>query len=167
MGSPIQLSSLSRSSLVLLTSLMAANIALVVALLGNSEAVEVGPASPPEATHNLKLLTELSGEELQALVREKPAERSVPLNLTIEEESLVCRVWGPFASESDLQALQQAILEEGEVIEVRTKEIKSPPDYLVYIDSDNNIDNARRLLKELQNQSLDAYIISAGRAAHL
>ena len=48
------------------------------------------------------------------------------------------------------------------MIEIEESHLESDPDYLVYIDTDQNIDNARRLLKELESQSVDAYMISGG-----
>jgi hypothetical protein len=61
-----------------------------------------------------------------------------------------------------LERVQETIDGVGEVVEVQTRQVQSTPDFLVYIESDNNIDNAHRLLKELEGQSLDAYIIAGG-----
>ena len=79
-----------------------------------------------------------------------------------QPQALACRVWGPIGAQEVLDELRSLIGAAGDVIDVQASEIASDPDYLVYIETDQNIDNARRLLKELESQSVDAYVISGG-----
>ena len=91
-----------------------------------------------------------------------PTTAAVSDSATIEPEALTCRVWGPIGAEEVLDELRSLVADAGDVIEIEESHLESDPDYLVYIDTDQNIDNARRLLKELESQSVDAYMISGG-----
>jgi hypothetical protein len=75
---------------------------------------------------------------------------------------MVCRVWGPFGDRAQLEPLQRQLGELGGAIEVRQSEVQGEPDFLVFIDTGNNLDTARRTLQELETQSVDAYIIAGG-----
>ncbi|MCB1686271.1 MAG: hypothetical protein KDI31_17370, partial [Pseudomonadales bacterium] len=63
----------------------------------------------------------------------------------VVQSALACRVWGPIGVEGVVEALRQQIESAGDVIDIQASELSSDPDYLVYIDTDQNIDNARRL----------------------
>jgi hypothetical protein len=140
---------------------------ILVAYLFDSPGVAKSPAGQqPTLQPGLRLLRELSDRERMALIpAEVVPERELALELLVEqphEATLVCRIWGPFSSIEGLERVQATVDEVGEVVEVQTGQVQSTPDFLVYIESDNNIDNAHRLLKELDGQSLDAYIIAGG-----
>jgi hypothetical protein len=165
MGDPYERYRLSKTSIAWLGALVAVNLLVVVYFQVRDEpeesiaAVEVAMVPGSE----LRLLNELSENERAALVRKAPdpAPRDLPRQL-IEEPAKVCRSWGPFADAATLDAVLDQVAESGEVLEVRSQEIQSTPDYLVRLDSDNNLDNTRRLLKELESQSIDAYVIAGG-----
>ncbi|MFV2090468.1 MAG: SPOR domain-containing protein [Pseudomonadales bacterium] len=165
-GIPNQLRRLSRSSLLALGILLLTNVALVIFILAAGGTREVSAVSEPVLAPGLRLLRELSEAERKEL---EPAEvvneRALSLEFLAEEPaklSAVCRIWGPFTNMDTLKRVEEAVADAGQVVEIKTDEIKSTPDFLVYIESDNNADNARRLLRELAGQSLDAYIIAGG-----
>ena len=111
---------------------------------------------------SLLLLDELTPEQRQA--RSRQATNPEP-DISSEEASpdeLVCRAWGPFNDITQLEPLQAAVASVGSAIEVRTSEIAGDPDYLVFIETGGNPDTARRTLQELENQSVDAYVIAGG-----
>lgn len=91
-----------------------------------------------------------------------PGSSTIIGNREAESQALACRVWGPIGTEDVIEVLRQKIELAGDVIEVQAAEMSSDPDYLVYVYTDQNLDNARRLLKELESQSVDAYVISGG-----
>ena len=132
------------------------------------------PSTPPPSAPlraaiepSLVLLGELSAGEREAMKHEvkadraisKPVQRLVALEPTPHE---VCRIWGPFSEKSALDGVQLVVAAAGSVVEVKSEEISSAPDFLVYLDTGRNIDSARRFLKELESQSLDAYVIAGG-----
>ena len=175
---------MSKVSSVWLAILLVANLTIVVWMFGTSSAagVDAQPQSQSSQVEpTLRLLTELSAQEFQQAVRSKHKEDHPPEPITNDDGSLglqaagsgedryiaatdplVCRIWGPIAEESTLTGLRASIEKMGDVIEVQETEVQSDPDYLVYLDADGNIDNARRLVKELAGQSIDAYIIAGG-----
>jgi len=73
-----------------------------------------------------------------------------------------CRAWGPFANSEVLEPVRRLVLEMDPAARVVSFEIDAAPDFLVYLDSDNNLDNARRILKELESQGIEAYVIAGG-----
>lgn len=166
MGSSEHPSRLSRSSTWLLGGLLLFNLILVFYVFDSAGAVESPESEPPALQPGLRLIRELSDQERMALEpAEVVPERELALELLVEQPddaTLVCRMWGPFSNLEALERVQTTVDEVGEVVEVQTGQVQSTPDFLVYIESDNNIDNAHRLLKELEGQSLDAYIIAGG-----
>lgn len=153
---------LSPASLIFLGSLLVLNLVIFLrALTADDAPPPVAERKLPARTDPLKLLGELTDADRQALAGagSRPAPRA-----TFPEEppALVCRTWGPFASDETLEAARIAVAAVTDRMEVRDARIAAPPDYLVYLDTDNNIDNARRLQKELESQSIDAYVIAGG-----
>jgi len=157
--SPSQLSPASR---ILLVALLALNVLILVFVLtGGDTTAPVAERKLPPKTDPLKLLGELSESDRQALA--PPADRPVP-RATFPEEppALICRAWGPFTSDETLEPARIAVAAVTDRLEVLNSEVAAPPDYLVYLDADNNLDNARRLQKELEGQDIDAYVIAGG-----
>jgi len=122
------------------------------------------PSAEVEPT--LRLLKELSTTERDAMVGPE-GELIARVNpQRLEPAPLDCRIWGPFSDTQSLEPLRVAISEVGEVIEVRESQIQDDPDFLVNLQTDNNVDKARRILKELQSQSIEAYILAGGPYAN-
>jgi len=167
MGDPFERQTLSKTSIFLLGVLAGVNLLIAGYFL--FWRADQTPATPQRVETiegpELRLLSELDESERAALEREEitPGGRRLPQQL-IEEvpPATVCRSWGPFPDRASLDPLVAEIAEVGEVIEIRSGEIQSTPDYLVYLESDNNPDNARRLLQDLESQSIDAYVIAGG-----
>ena len=154
-------SRISKSSLFWLVALAVANFAAVALLWPDSEP-DSAPVPDMPDTGSLQLIGELSQEQRAARIRQivSPEPESPP-DLPAPDE-LVCRAWGPFNDITQLEPLQASVATVGSAIEVRTSEIAGEPDYLVFIDTGGNPDTARRTLAELQNQSVDAYVIAGG-----
>jgi len=155
-------SRLSPASLILLGSLLALNlVVLVLALTADEAPPPVAERKLPAQVDPVKLLGELSESDRRSLVSagNRPAPRA-----TFPEEppALVCRAWGPFTSDETLEPARIAVAAVTDQLEVLESRVAAPPDYLVYLDTDNNIDNARRLQKELESQNIDAYVIAGG-----
>ena len=152
---------LSKSSLFWLVALVVANLIAVYGLWPNS-VPDTPPVTEVRDTGSLRLIGELSLEQRQARSLETASESSAtPADLAPPDE-LVCRAWGPFNDIAQLEVLQASVAGVGSAIEVRTSEIAGEPDYLVFIETGGNSDTARRTLQELQNQSVDAYVIAGG-----
>jgi len=139
--------------------LFGANLLIIFYFVtATEEPVPAPMVEPAPLAGELRLLNELSQDQMAALTGgNEPEEAAVET-----DTGLVCRLWGPFTSDSELQQIRAAVGVVGEVIEVRTKEIESAPDYLVYLESDNNFDNARRLKQELESLAIEAYVMSGG-----
>jgi hypothetical protein len=170
MSAPFQRQFLSATSIAWLSALAGFNVVLLVYFLfwGDAEpALESGPHPQAVGGSELRLLDELDPVERQALVRTEPARaaRTPPRQLSAEP-AMVCRRWGPIADPAMMASVRADLDLVGEVLEVSASEVESAPDYLVRLDSDNNLDNARRLLKELEAQSIDAYVIAGGDFAN-
>ena len=78
----------------------------------------------------------------------------------------VCRIWGPYNDEPALAELRRQIADVAENLQVRVSEIQGSPDYLVYVDTQGNIDTARRMQRELSSQNFEAYLMSGGAFAN-
>jgi hypothetical protein len=151
---------LSRTTLFWLVLLVAGNLA-VIALIGFSGAQPPptrAAIAEPEQGSSLVLLNELTEGERDQLVR-LPSPADVPARVM---DPLVCRVWGPFTEAPQFASLQARISELGTASEIRSSELAGEPDYLVFIETGNNVDTARRTLQELETQSIDSYIIAGG-----
>jgi hypothetical protein len=163
MGSPSTHQRLTTASIVWIGGLAAVNLLLVVYFLfwQTPEPVPATPVGVDVSEAALRLLGELSEEERSALARPVAEPRSLPQELIVEAQK-VCRGWGPFTDMAVLEGIRQQVVPEGEALEIHSTEVASAPDYLVFLESDNNLDNARRLLMELESQSIDAYVIAGG-----
>ena len=154
-------SRLSMTSRVLLGLLLLANLVLALYLyFAEPSAVREGERYDryvPE--QSLRLISELDPSELIPLT----AAEQRPFNPQGERSAdLACRAWGPFANSEVLTPVQAIVLEEDPAARVISFEIETAPDFLVYLDSDNNLDNARRILTELESQGIEAYVIAGG-----
>jgi hypothetical protein len=155
---------LSKAALGWLAALVVMNLVLV-AVIATREPDAGVPAAATERSSDgapLRLLAELSREEREALERkpEELEERDLP-QLVVEPPRL-CRMWGPYTDLSVVEAVRELVRPVGEEMEIRSTEVVSSPDYLVYLNTDSNLDNARRLLKELEAQSIEGYVIAGG-----
>lgn len=165
MGDPFERSKLSRTSWISLVILLGANLALF-GFYSRAEISTVGPITQVvSAQESLQLVVELDEvtRARMASPGDSAVERQLP-QMQIEQPPVVrvCRSWGPFTSEESLAQIRAKVALAADSVQVRQDEMTSAPDYLVYLDSDNNLDNARRLLKEMESQELDAYVIAGG-----
>jgi hypothetical protein len=146
-----------------LVALVIANLA-VVYLMWPESGSEAAPVAEVQDTGSLQLIGELSPADREARARQDAdSQPQIPTATAMDApEELVCRAWGPFNDITQLEPLQASVATVGSAIEVRTSEIAGEPDFLVFIDTGGNPDTARRTLAELQNQSVDAYVIAGG-----
>ena len=127
----------------------------------------------------LRLLVELSAAERLELAHRRqaaavlpPVAPPVPAAAPVQLEEVavqpppVCRIWGPYNDEPALAELRRQIADVAENLQVRVSEIQGSPDYLVYVDTQANIDTARRMQRELGSQNFEAYLMSGGAFAN-
>jgi hypothetical protein len=130
----------------------------------------------------LRLLVELSAAERLELARRRqvatvlppvppvPVQKAAALVQKLEEVAVqqppVCRIWGPYNDEPALAELRRQIADVAENLQVQASEIQGSPDYLVYVDTQGNIDTARRMQQELSSQNFEAYLMSGGPFAN-
>ncbi|TNF88387.1 MAG: SPOR domain-containing protein [Gammaproteobacteria bacterium] len=152
---------LSMTSRTLLGALLLTNLIAAMYVFFRDPAAENDGARKSRFTsdQSLTLIQELDPSERVA--RAAPQERAFSPQADAAEQ-LACRAWGPFANAEVLAPVRASVQEEDPAARVASFEIEAAPDYLVYLDSDNNLDNARRILKELESQGIDAYVIAGG-----
>lgn len=157
-------SHLSKAALGCLAVLLLLNLALIVIFVAREPDTRAPVTAASETDGpSLRLLGELSTEEREALER-KPAEEEVrTLPQLVVEPPKLCRMWGPYTDMSVVEAVRELVRPVGEEMEIRSTEVVSSPDYLVYLNTDSNLDNARRLLKELEAQNIEGYVIAGGQ----
>jgi hypothetical protein len=158
---------ITRTNILWLVFLVVSNIAAYLFWADTGADPEQAPRVTAQLEPSLRLLSELSEAERNALTadaapRQALSEQSVDSGPAVKVDPMVCRVWGPFDDRTQLESLQNQLADLGGAIEIRESEIQGDPDYLVYIDTGNNLDTARRTLQELETQSVDAYIIAGG-----
>lgn len=153
---------ISKTTLFWLVLLGVANFVAIYFFWSSSSTEPAQAHSGEEFAVSLQLVDELDEQNLTPRPSNNLGEATVRDAVSTQLNALVCRAWGPFSDLADLEPLQAQIADLGNAIEVRTSEIAGEPDYLVYIDTGNNLDNARRTLRELESQSVDAYIIAGG-----
>ena len=151
---------ISKTSLFWLVFLVLANLSAIYAFWLSTSAEPAAVVSENAFDASLVLVDELDEDDRRRISRDTQPEQPTPA--ITEFSALVCRAWGPFTDLADVESRQARIADIGSAIEVRTSEIAGDPDFLVYIDTGNNSDTARRTLLELQYQSVDAYIIAGG-----
>ncbi len=157
----IEPSRLSMTSRVVLGLLLLANlIAAMYLFFAEPGTVEesVQQSRFPEG-QTLALINELDPSERVA--RAASEERAFSPQADPARE-LTCRAWGPFANAEVLAPVQTTVRAVDPAARVVSFEIEAAPDFLVYLDSDNNLDNARRILQELESQDIEAYVIAGG-----
>lgn len=157
---------LSMASRILLGGLLLINLILLIYLLSAEPAVEAGnrKVAVYGSDQKLVLISELSDEDRADMIRshDEEARTLTGLALEVPESAVVCRAWGPFPNMETLAAVRALVEEVDPGVEIRAAEIEAAPDYLVYLESDDNLDNARRLLQELESQNIEAYVIAGG-----
>lgn len=130
---------------------------------GSWHASQVGYWLPREDT----AYQQVSGERLLLLAeREEVATRDdvpVPSSLTVARQ---CLSVGPFASEVTLAQWQQRLLSHGVSSVVRAEQSSAAKDYWVHIPPLPSTDGAMRLLRELQAQRIDSFVITQGDLAN-
>ncbi len=104
----------------------------------------------------LRLISELDPAE--RIARAAPEERA----FSPQAEPVSCQAWGPFANTEVLEPVQALVVTADPAARVVSFEVEAAPDFLVYLNSDNNLDNARRILQELESQGIEAYVIAGG-----
>ena len=155
--------------------LVVANL-LIVGLFSSARAVpEPISSRPPASEPQLRLLAELSAPQRLALderhratlraaqvAAEAQAAAEIAAAQAAEMAALVCRMWGPYGTQSAYNKLQEHLTNIADSVEIRTSQIQGSPDYLVYVDTESNIDTAKRMQRELKSQSMEAYVMSGG-----
>lgn len=154
----VEKSRISRTTVFWLAVLVLVNLG--IGLFLREPAQKPTPPPPADLGRDLRLISELSEAERA----EKKADTAPPLEDTAPPpaDPLVCRVWGPYSNQEDLDALRAELEKVGSALEVRASQVAADPDYLVFIATGNNLETARRTLRELESQSVDAYIIAGG-----
>ena len=157
------------------------NVVLVGFFFDSSPAsLDSSDVRQPPLEPQLRLLVELSAEERLELARRHRAaavpqaatslpEAAAALAQTVDvqvPQPSVCRMWGPYNDELALAELRRQIADVAERLEVRAAEIRGSPDYLVHVDTQGNIDTARRMQRELRSQNFEAYLMSGGSFAN-
>ena len=158
----VEPSRLSMASRLLLGVLLLANLVVALYLLfAEPSSVREGDRlNRFAADQSLRQISELDPSELIPLTAAEARPFSPQGENVIQ---LACRAWGPFANREVLEPVQAIVRQADPAARVVSFEIEAAPDYLVYLDSDNNLDNARRILKELESQGIDAYVIAGGQ----
>ena len=162
----IEPSSLPMASRILLCVLVLINLVLLLLLMFPGPSAERTASSGtafPES-QKLVLISELAEGELRARVVAAEAPQRVLTENASDEAplELSCQAWGPFANSETLDPVRAAVSVVDPALRVVSTEVEAPPDYLVYLNSDNNLDNARRTLQELESQGIEAYVIAGG-----
>ena len=144
----------------LLVGLVAANVCLTFVLIA---------AQQPPTGEDLADLTEIPiDREIQLLAEAPPPATSSALTaqpapdqpLPSQPPARECRTWGPEPTPDAFADLVVALEASGSFPEVRSREVKAPPDYLVYVGELGSRDNAKRIAKELDALSIESYLIN-------
>lgn len=157
----VEPSRLSMTSRILLGSLLLINLILLMYLVF-AEPSSVREARPPPQYRENQALTLISELEPSARL---PRQIEEVRAFTPQPEAaapLQCRAWGPFANDEVLEPVRTAVTVADPAARAVSIEVDAPPDYLVFLNSDNNLDNARRILQELESQGIEAYVIAGG-----
>ncbi|USE37787.1 SPOR domain-containing protein [Endozoicomonas sp. SCSIO W0465] len=120
--------------------------------------------------------TEASGERLVLLTEtddylqslRNQAEVQPALNASLDSQRTVreCLIVGPFANVVELDELQQRLFAIGVSSKERADENSQQEDYWVHIPPLASRDAATRLLRELQAQRIDSFVITQGELAN-
>jgi len=157
----VETSRLSMTSRILLGSLLLINLVVLFYLLFAEPSSVRKPQEPVRfpQEQSLQLISELDPSE--RLPRESAEKRAFSPQ-DAQAIPLRCLAWGPFANAEVMAPVRSLVVASDPAARVVSIEVEAPPDFLVYLDSDNNVDNARRILQELQSQGIEAYIIAGG-----
>lgn len=114
-------------------------------------AMGLAPLDPP-----LRLLAELPADEIR-LIDAASGDRDLSAGA-----GMICKSWGPFTDADELRAVETQVAALGGSTVIHHTTVSGDPDYLVYVGDRGRAENVRRLLDELQSQSVDAYLIMRG-----
>ncbi|WP_448215560.1 SPOR domain-containing protein [Endozoicomonas sp. 2B-B] len=120
-------------------------------------AVNVGDEVSVQAGKRLMLLSEVASE-LPVQTREKKTTKKVA--------EAQCLVVGPFESSAKADHLQQKLFSLGISSRERSDNEAVLADYWVHIPPRSNRQSAIRLLRELQGQGIDSFVITQGELAN-
>lgn len=153
---------LSPASWIMLALLLVLNLVVFfLALTAEEPQPAMSERRLPAPTDPVKLLGELSDADRQRL--DVPSDRSESGSAQLGDRPvLACRAWGPFAGDDALEPARNQVAAVSDRLQVVSAQVSAPPDFLVYLDTDNNLDNARRLQQELEGQGIDAYVLAGG-----
>ncbi|WP_062266829.1 SPOR domain-containing protein [Endozoicomonas arenosclerae] len=119
--------------------------------------VSVDTEVPVQAGKRLMLLSEADIE---------PAESKLSRKETREKSEAQCLVVGPFESSYQADQLQQKLFSLGVASRERSDSETVLADYWVHIPPRSNRQSAIRLLRELQGQGIDSFVITQGELAN-
>ena len=174
MADSFEPSRLSTMSKVLLAALVLVNAAVFLypgagpkSGAGGRPGIETMPGGRTlgqTAGDTLLMIDELNDAEREErrTARAEPVRPMPEASPDVSGKWLSCRVWGLFTGEGPLQGAREALLRVSDRVEEVVSRIEAAPDYLVYLGTDDNPDNARRLMQELESQGIDAYVIAGG-----
>lgn len=161
-------SRISKAGIFWIVVLFAANVLFVV--FGGPQPHAARPAATVEKSQpSIRLLSELTTTQRESLsANNETAAATAPLevvrlaNPALETQALVCRTWGPFRNRAALAPFEEAATASGSAIEVHASQIAGKPRYLVYVETGNSFERARRTRKELAGRSVDAFVMVEG-----
>ena len=155
---------LSPFSRAVLALLLLINLCLFAYLALRTPEQPQAPRRSLPSQEPLVAVSELSADERDALATRAAGspERPPLAPGGLQTDQQVCRAWGPFPNDEQLAAVAGLVGPVASRQQTFQGTLEAPPDYLVYLETDNNLDNARRLLQELESQSVEAYVISGG-----
>ena len=126
-------------------------------------------ATVEESQPSIRLLSELTTTQRELLnANSETASAAAPPEVVpsadpaFATQALVCRTWGPFSNRAALAPFEEAATANGSAIQVHESQSAGKPKYLVYIETGNSFDRARRTRKELAARSIDAFVMVEG-----
>lgn len=120
---------------------------------------------PPETGRRLVLVSESEtlSKPIKKIVAEKKASDSGPVSAANNKQiSANCITLGPFGDSESADQVQQRLFSLGISSRQRADQNMQAIDYWVHIPPLSSRDSAIRLLRELQAQSIDSFVITQG-----
>lgn len=170
------------SGVVWLVALIVVNIAYVGwswlpagsgPAIASPQLSSIGPSLRLLAENPLQQFKTVSGPQLTLLSESGAKSRpesgpEADLHLVEQQQErgpiqVVCRVWGPFNNRTELEKVEADIAAAGGETRVTESTVPGRSDYLVYIRTPGQAENARRVLEELKSQAIDSALITRGR----
>ena len=127
------------------------NIVLLSERPDSANTVSSPPTSPPDLAPTVTI----ADSQPVAPARDEVAQ-------TDPAAARACVAMGPFEALEQATALKADVEAQGGRAEIVEEELDHGADYLVYIVSPGSRAGARRMLKELQDQSIEGHIIAGG-----